>query len=210
MEMLDSSYLDDIDDFAANSHFDDEVPGKMERGHTSAEYNSYEPEVRVVRSPSPPQDFIDPLDDVFEIEDFDSQGSMASLGGAVRSKKKAPPPPPTAGPSTSDGKKTGGFFGRVKREKDKDKEKEKEKKAKEKKEKKKDDKPAGKRFQLFGGVKKTGEPSAAEDSQKISNEIHRFLADVRNSEPSAAEDTPTKSPKKDKAVKDIHLCISNG
>ncbi|XP_047480620.1 uncharacterized protein LOC125033281 [Penaeus chinensis] len=174
MEMLDSSYLDDvIDDFATNSHFDDEVPGKMERGHTSAEYSSYEPEVRVVRSPSPPQDFIDPLDDVFEIEDFDNQGSMTSLGGAVRNKKKAPPPPPTAGPSTSDGKRMGGFFGRVKREKDKDKDKDKEKKTKEKKEKKKEDKPAGKRFQLFGGVKKTGEPSAAED-------------------------TPTKSPKKDK------------
>ncbi|KAG7164557.1 hypothetical protein Hamer_G022656 [Homarus americanus] len=193
LELLDNSYLDMGPDGAGPSHESHGAPWQDEcagRGPVAG-YSGYE-------TPELPE--TDPLDDIFEIEDYDSLGSMTSIGGRHK-RKAAAPPPPTSGnnnnmASTSTDTKRGGpggFFARARREKDKDKDKDKEKKDKKKdkdkekekkdffKKKEKDkerdpDKTAGKRFQLFGGAKKTSEPNTTDEAS-------------------------AKSPKKDKATK---------
>ncbi|XP_071534784.1 uncharacterized protein [Panulirus ornatus] len=201
LEMLDNSFLDTLPEDDGPNHYaamskrhDENAEEGAVAGYNvgNSVYDTKEEPTRVA-SPLPDLRVTpdpDPLDDVFEIEDYDSQGSTTSLRGGHRRRAAPPPPPPPeeAGPSSSSSDKRGGFFGRVRRERDKDKDKEKkdkekkdkEKEKKEKKEKEKErkerekkekenkdkdkDKAAGKRFQLFGGAKKASEPNAAEET----------------------------------------------
>ncbi|XP_050702250.1 uncharacterized protein LOC126988248 isoform X2 [Eriocheir sinensis] len=168
LEMLDMSYLDDAapppsryTPTAAASPPPARGQEKIRRGCST--------------SPPPPAPPVDPLDDVFEIEEEDVTGSTSSIGG--RNKRAAPrPPTPPHGAAASppaEGKLGAFFKGRLgkdssapkekkeKKKKDVDK-KGKDKKEKEKKEKEKKEEKGGgaggKRFQLFGGTKKSSEP----------------------------------------------------
>nr|XP_053632864.1 uncharacterized protein LOC128688871 isoform X1 [Cherax quadricarinatus] len=182
LEMLDNSYSDMLPEDAGPSHYNTSAwQDEDDAGGAVAGYSGYETPEPPTRTMSPLPDR-DHLDDVFDMEEYDSLGSPTSLGGGQK-RKAAPPPPQPAGPSATPASDTkrGGFFGRTRRDKDKDREKEKDKEKKDKEKKEKKDKKKdkdkdgvpGKRFQLFGGAKKTSEPSSADEA-------------------------PAKSPKKDK------------
>ncbi|XP_064101580.1 uncharacterized protein LOC135212112 [Macrobrachium nipponense] len=164
MEMLDNSYLDMNDLDAVNGP----TTGKLENNGRSGSYDA----VNMNAPSSSSMDARDPLDDVFEIEDYDNMGSSTSVGRGGHKRKAAPaPPPPNASSSSSTStseNKLGGFFNRVRKDKEKDVDRARMKKTKEKKENKDKEKPAGKRFQLFGGAKKANESSTAEGAEENS------------------------------------------
>ncbi|XP_066956029.1 uncharacterized protein [Macrobrachium rosenbergii] len=167
MEMLDNSYLDMNDLDAVNGPTT--CKSVSENNGRSSGYDA-------LNKNAPSSSSVDPLDDVFEIEDYDNMGSTTSVGRGGHKRKAAPAPPPPNNASSSSStseNKLGGFFNRVRKDKDKDKEGDRArmKKTKEKKEKKENkdkEKPAGKRFQLFGGAKKANEPSTAEGAEENS------------------------------------------
>nr|XP_045616733.1 uncharacterized protein LOC123769546 [Procambarus clarkii] len=169
LEMLDHSYSDMAPEQAGPSH---DTPSswrdEVDAGGAVAGENS-------VPSGTLPLQLCTTLQTCLINPIYDRQGPAPSqVGGQKRKAAPPPPTPPSGAPVTpvSDTKR-GGFFGRARREKEKEKkEREREKKdkdKKDKKEKKKDkDVTTGKRFQLFGGTKKTSEPSSSEAALAIS------------------------------------------
>lgn len=177
LEMLDMSYLDEA---PPPSRYASSTSPPPTRGRE-------EKKTRSSKSPPPPAPPVDPLDDVFEIEDEDAMGSTTSLGGQKKRSAPRPPTPPRGAAASPEGKLGAFFKGRLGKDSSAPKEKkEKKKDKKEKKEKEKKEEKAGggglggiggigagKRFQLFG-AKKTTEPQ------------------------NSSQDSPDASPKKDK------------